>query len=319
MRIPKPFIALTAFLLSLNAITSLFGEGNRDKILRVASQLEHLDINAIEIKKISGGQTNDNYKVSSNSISCFFRCAAAANSTLGSSLEREFLITHKMSEAGIAPKVILYAPHEGILVTDFIDAISDKVDVRDPKTLQNLCRLIAATHNCPIEFPSQFCPFKNIQDYVLTADDAGIQLPEALRHCLLPKIETIEKNLSNLMTVEKKPAHLDLHAGNVMNDGEKLWLIDWEYAAMGDPFFDLATLASIENFSDDEMHQLLCYYLDREPVSEEIQYIYHMRILADARWALWAYLQAEFSAQDEPFEEIGDKFLETCRMRLDRI
>ncbi len=319
MRIKNSLIALVIILLCPCTSLSVFSQGTDDeKIIRVATQLSHWNPDNIQITRLCGGQTNDNYKVTSGSISCFFRCVNGSNAALGSSLEREFQITSLVSEARIAPKVIHYSPQEGVLVTDFIHTSTDKVNVRDVMTMQKFCHLIASVHNLQVEFPSEFCPFETIQQYTKNALDAEVVLPPTLKSSILPKMDRLQRFLLGLRALEKKPSHLDLHGGNIIDDGEKLWLIDWEYAAMADPYFDLATLASVEKFSDNEMYDLLYCYLGKKPAQGEFQYLYLMRILADTRWALWSYIQVKLSTQDEPFEEMGNEFLQSALERMNQ-
>ncbi|MBA3602243.1 MAG: phosphotransferase [Parachlamydiaceae bacterium] len=282
-------------------------------ILRVAQQLAdgNTDKNEIRIESLTGGLTNENYKVSIGSRCYFFRVNNGMNSLLGCSLEREWRITSIVSKFEICPNVAFYAPQEGILVTDFIQAKSDKLNLHDHATMKKLCHQIYDFHSLNIEFPTQFDPYSNIEYYLEKIRELNIKLPLSLHETILPAIRTFQQlftSTSNLNVV-KIPAHLDLHVGNILDDGYKLWLIDWEYAAMADPFFDLATLASTEKFSDSEMIEMLRYYLKRNPTKEENDYFYKMRILADTRWALWSFLQAKISPLDEPFEQAGNEFI----------
>ncbi len=306
-----------SFFLYLCAATSLFCEGKEDeKIWCIAKQLGTLNEGSIYIERLSGGLTNYNYKVSLGASSYFFRCTNQNSDILGSSLDREWQITNKISEEKIAPQIVLYLAEDGVIVTNFIEAIGGKVDLRDKESLQKFCHLISSVHNLNLEFPTQFCPFETIRNYTENALELGLVLPFFLENSILPWIDFLRKSQFLTMKVEKKPAHLDLWSGNILDDGKQLWLIDWEYSAMGDPFFDLATLTSVENFSDDEMYEFLQCYLARDPNKEEFNHFYSMRILADIRWALWAYIQTKLSTLDEPFEDMGNEYFRHALKRI---
>lgn len=284
----------------------LFGQ---DNVLTVIKELNGENCEDATIEKISGGLTNDNFKVTLAGKAYFFRVSNNENSLLNNSLEREWQITKLISEADIGPQVIHYSPQNCILVTDFIET-KKSVDLRHPATMHHFCRLLSSLHELKVTFPTEYEPIDVLKEDVHRAVFAGISFPTELQEQLLPKIESFYTHS------KKVPAHLDLHAGNILDQGEQLYLIDWEYAAMSDPFFDLATLASAEFFSDHEMQMLLESYLEKIPTDEEINYFYKMRILADARWAVWCYIQAEISTLDEPFEVMGKSFLEISLKRI---
>lgn len=302
--------------LSLLFIGSL--NANEEKIIRVLAELPDWDASNVLIHKIGGGLTNENYKVCLSSRSYFVRCSTCQNALLGVSLDREWRCTSICSKHGLAPKAVLYNSLENILITDFIETHDRKVDLRDPETMQKFCTLVQTLHQLDIEFPTQFCPFDTIQSYLENAESNNAVIPQKFYEEILPFVHRL-KNTSSTAT-RKVPCHLDLHSGNVLDDGRKMWLIDWEYAAMGDPYFDLATSASQENFSDSEMEQLLTVYLNgRTPQPSEINYFYSMRVLVDVRWALWCYLQARISPLNAPFTQFGDMFLYEAAERLHKI
>ncbi|MEI8365437.1 MAG: choline/ethanolamine kinase family protein [Parachlamydiaceae bacterium] len=316
----------TAVVICSSIFFSLLGQNQGDvqlplheqKILRVAEQIDIFqNADNIIINEVEGGLTNQNYKVSIGPSSYFFRSSTGNNDFLGCSLEREWIITNKVSEVGLAPKVIFYSEMDRILVTDFIETVGTKVDLHDPLTMQKVGRSVSLLHHLTISFPTEFCPFETIKKYIETASTNGIDLPNNLIHIVLPYINSLQKIIPLTIAYSKTPTHLDLHAGNILDDGQNLWLIDWEYAAMGDPFFDLATMASIEVLSNNEMNELLQYYLeDKNPSPEMTLYFYEMRIVADTRWALWCYLQAKLSPISASFNERGDVYLQQCLERI---
>ncbi len=293
-----------------------------DKIIRISTQLSDSQSALASIHALGGGQsgglTNLNFKVDIDSHSYFIRCSCSQNHLLGSSMEMEWRCSKMASAAGLAPKTLLYDSDEGILVTDFVETHGKDVNLRDPSSLLKFCALVKNLHNLDIEFPNQFCPFESIGSYVKNALEAGAEIPDVVFSKLLPLIVRLKPKVKAIS--QTAPCHLDLHHGNVLDDGDRMWLIDWEYSAMGDPYFDLATVASTENFSDREMQQLLQTYLGgKRPEPEEFSRLYLMRILADARWALWCYLQAKISPIDFEFKCWGKDFLEQSLIRLDQV
>jgi len=284
------------------------------KILSVAQHLRNLDVEDICIEKLKGGLTNDNYKVRIGSRSYFFRLSFGLDAILGNSLEREWQITTLVSKAFIAPEVIFYSRVDGVLVTEFIESNLEKIDLHNPQVMQKMAKSLSFLHSLKVNFPTDYDPFTNIEEYVVKAGELGVELPFEFSDSVIPQIKSYQNDVT--ADFVKVPAHLDLHAGNLLKQGAKYWLIDWEYAAMADPFFDLATLASAENYSDLEMIVFLEYYLERKSTTLENKYFYKMRILADIRWALWSYIQAKVSPVDEGFHEMGNIFFEKSLKRI---
>ena len=259
----------------------------------------------VSLDKIGGGQTNQNYKATIDLKSYFIRSRGDHNKLLGSSLEKEWICTAIASAAGIAPRVVSYVPAEGIMVCEFIE--SQKVDLLAPMTMERYGALLRSLHTLDAKFPSQFCPFECIQQLTDNAHEVKAKLPEQFEAKILPQVEALRKKF--IPCKQRVPCHLDLHQGNVLDNGHRMWLIDWEYAAMADPFFDLATLASADHFTKQDMDKFLEVYLGRVPSFRERARFDDMRFLADVRWALWSYIQAVISELDEPFQEYGDAFL----------
>jgi thiamine kinase-like enzyme len=82
--------------------------------------------------------------------------------------------------------------------------------------------------------------------------------------------------------------HHDLLAGNFMDDGNRLWLIDWEYGAFSSPLFDLANLASNNSFGEAEEAQLLEAYFNESPGVALWRAFYAMKTASTLREAMWA-------------------------------
>lgn len=264
------------------------------------------------IVPLSGGLTNANYKLIMNGVSFFARQSASVNELLNISLDKEYQASKAAGDAGIAPKVMLYSPQNGVLVTDFIDTAGKKVDLRDPEQMDRFCTSIRALHALPVILPGKLSPMDTIERYIKHAEEAGAIIPEMVA----PLIEQL-KGMQSDEEVQEAPCHNDLHAGNCLDDGERMLLIDWEYAAMGDPLFDLATLVSVEKFNVAELTQLLKNYLQKDSVSEEeIRNFCFKCALADARWGVWNLLQNQVSTIEFDYYEAALEYLESSTERL---
>lgn len=309
--------ACRKLLLTTFSFFILFGKlfGSCDcecKVTNAAFEL-YVEGEPYVVTKMGGGLTNQNYKVSSPTASYFFRCGDGSNELLGASLDREWQATSEASRLGLAPSVVFYSFKDRLLATSFIDKQGRKVDAHDIVTMGRLAQILSVLHKSDICFSLDFCPFKMIDNYLQLVAELDIALPDIFSNIVMPRLALLKQVAD--VTLKKVPCHIDFHRGNVLDDGQNLWVIDWEYAGMADPFFDLASFASLEHFSDVEMIQLLAFYLPNGVSNIEFNYLRKMRVVADAYWSLWFYLQSQLSSLNFPFRKYGDLYLKNCLIR----
>lgn len=163
--------------------------------------------------------------------------------------------------------------------------------------------------------PYEFCPFACIDHYLVQAQKKGSILPTEMYTDIIPHLTSLKKKA---IQFPKKvvPCHLDLHQGNTLYDDKGLFITDWKYTAMADPFFDLAIFASERHMQDEEMEQLLKVYLEKTPSSDEYIHLFVMRILADIRWSLWCYLQVSTTSVNEPYRVEAAPYMMSTLERL---
>lgn len=252
-------------------------------------QLPGWNADKVIIKEIGGGATNKNYIITLDDKKYFMRMSVP-NESLGLTENHEYGVMKKASDAGFAPAIILYAPQDHILVSDFIEG-------KPPTSLPKIGKLIRSFHESSIFFDTATNPYDILRQYNKSCRQVWIQDVLALE--------------SSYPADHHTPCHLDIHKGNLMETPEKIWMIDWEYASMSDPYFDLATICSADNLTDEQMKELLHAYGETD-----FARLYAMRIVADARWALWSIIQNETSDLDQPFEEWAHAFTQRAKDRL---
>lgn len=228
----------------------------------------------INVQVVSGGATNQNFRVQIDDRVMFLRIGKSANV--------EYKNASKAYSIGLTPKIFYHNPSLNILITSYIHHDKRKGDF-------SIIEKIRELHQSNIQFDQVFCPFEEIR--------------ENRQYCssdFYEKVLELERKLVKLR--QDCPCHLDLHMGNFLFDNEQIWVIDWETAGMSDPIFDLATFASTEGLSDEEMKQILSQYFQRAVTDDEIAYFSDLRFLADVRWAIWSRKQAESSQLDWNYE-----------------
>jgi thiamine kinase-like enzyme len=187
--------------------------------------------------------------------------------------------------AGLAPAV--RHAEDGALVIDFIDGRTlTPDDVRDPANRDRLAALVRRCHTeIPRHFrgPAQmFWPFQVIRDYAHTLRDG--RTPYDLAPLLAAAV-TLERAAG---PVEIVFGHNDLLPANLIDDGTRLWLVDWEYAGFNSPLFDLGGLASNAGMTEGERTALLAAYYGRTPDPHLLRRAAAMTAASLLRETMWS-------------------------------
>jgi len=181
----------------------------------------------------------------------------------------ELAASHAAAEAGISPIVVHAEP--GAMVIDFVEGRSlTPADIRDERYLGRIVELLRrAHHDIPRFFRGPaplFWVFQVIRDYTHTLEAGESHyLPMLVR--VLDATERLEKALG---PIELVFGHNDMLAANLIDDGQRLWLVDWDYAGFNSPLFDLGGLASNNLLSRQQAERALELYFDR-PLTDELR------------------------------------------------
>ena len=245
--------------------------------------------NSIEIKTIDGGLTNQNFLVQENSNKFVVRLGDDIPEHLVSR-SNELIASKAASEANIGPKIIY--SDKGILVLEYIESTTlTAKDVRDKIDL-----IIPVLKKIHLEIPKKifgqsliFWVFHVIRNYEKFLKDNKSSYTNLLPD-LLSQSAKLEKNSSPYEIVF---GHNDLLPGNFLDDGSRLWIIDWEYAGFNTPLFDLGGLASNCDFSQKEEIHLLENYFDKK-IDDKLLLQYHSlkcaSLLRETMWSMVAEL-----------------------------
>src|SRR6185312_7123047 len=116
------------------------------------------------------------------------------------------------------------------------------------------------------------------------------------------------------------PCHNDLLPGNLVRErsGDRIMIVDWEYAGMGHPCFDLGNLSVNNDFDEATDERLLGAYHGAEPSRRQRATLKLMRVLSDVREAAWGALQARVSDLDFDFEGYAEEHFQRLRAAVDR-
>jgi len=254
---------------------------------------------AVTCESLAGGLTNRNYLVRDGDEQ-FVARLCDDRQFLGIDRRNERLCQIAACEAGVAPEVTHF--EQGMLVSRFLNArtLADD-DLQEPALLLRLAQIIHQIHSASDQLTGEllfFCPFQTIRTYTQTARDHCAVLPPDIDQL----VEDSRKLSHRMSPFRPTLCHNDLLAANIMDDGDRLWLVDWEYAGIGNPLFDLAGVSANAGLSEQLEVQLIEAYAGS--VSDAL--LHEVRILKTAsllREAMWAVIQTVMSDLDFDYAE----------------
>lgn len=264
------------------------------------------------VELLGGGITNLNYRVEVDAQAFVVRIPGRDSEHLGIDRRREYACNVAAHQAGVAPEVAAFFEDAGVLVTRFIRGRGlAEEEMHRPQTIYRVVKALRRYHGGS-DFPGTFSPFQTVRDYLAAAAPRGAPLPDRF-DWMLAQAERLEVALGEPPI--PRPCHNDLLLANFLDDGERLWIIDWEYAAMGDVFFDLGNFAVHHQLSDVEEETLLRAYFGRA-THDATARLKLMKIISDLREAMWAMVQVTISTLDYDFAAYGQKHFDRYTAQL---
>jgi thiamine kinase-like enzyme len=271
-----------------------------DAVLRSVPELGD---GPFHISGLPGGLTNQNYKVvAASGQRMVLRLSAPQSELLAIDRDAEYANSLAAAAAGVAPRVLAYRPDLRALVIEWIDARTlATADLDDAATLRRVAAACRQLHDGP-RFRSDFDMVGLQQRYLHLVISRGYRLPMTYLD-LLPRVAAIGNALA-LRPLPTVPCHNDLLAANIMDDGERIWFIDFEYSGNADPCFELGDLWSETGLPPNRLEELVAAYFGQQSKAM-IARARLYGLLANYGWTLWASIQASASPMDFDFWSWG--------------
>jgi thiamine kinase-like enzyme len=268
---------------------------------------------------LSGGITNTNFVVTDGGRKYVVRIGEDIP-VHGIMRFNERAASRAAHSAGLSPKVV--HSEQGVLVLDYIESRTlEAADVRTHETCEKIISLLKRIHH---DIPQHldgaslvFWVFQVFRNYSRTLKQDGSRMVGEL-----PRLQGIADELEQAVgPVTLVFGHNDLLAANFLDDGSRLWIIDWDYAGFNSPLFDLANLASNNEFDVELEHTLLESYFGT-PASDTLWRSYcAMKCASLMREAMWSMVSEHHSVLDfdyvayttgylERFEQVYESFRE---------
>jgi thiamine kinase-like enzyme len=252
----------------------------------------------VTAERIAAGLTNTNYRVEVDGTPLFVRIPGAATELLAVDRANELHNTRAAAAAGVAPRVVHAIPAWDVFILEWLPARTMSNEALSaPGMPGRIAEVLRRLHAGP-RFRDDFDMFRLTERYLALVDEREIAIPAGYRERMdrIPRIETALARHPR-PTV---PCHNDLLADNYLDDGERLWLVDWEYSGNNDPTFELANTAQELGWDEARTRELCAaYFGDESPAL--LARMHLQMIMSDVGWTLWAAIQARISTIDYDF------------------
>ncbi len=265
-------------------------EQKLEAIIRTIPHLSSIEPSSFQVRRL-GGLTNEVYHLAGEDQGYCLRIPGAGTEEyIDRNVEK-----HNASVAeyaGVSPTVH-YFSDDGIMLTEFIP---DSVTMSPARFQSDLEAAFQAgesfrqLHLCDKPFEFHFEVFSMIEEYLhLLSKGKAIELPEGY-HDVVEQSKSVKEALDR-NPVDLAPCHCDPLCENFLKQDEKMWIVDWEYSGMNDPYWDLGDLSVEASMPEEAEMALLQGYLGRDPSARDVGRMIMYKALCDLLWTLWGLIQ----------------------------
>ena len=260
------------------------------------------------VVQLDGGITNRNFRVNFGGTDYVVRLPGKRTTLLGIDRGAECIANKAAAELGIAPKVAALLEEPSCLVTVFVPSREMRGDeLRTPEAIGEVAHDLRRLHESGTELPNEFDSFRLVEQYAETGREHDSAPPAGYDEAYAAA-RSIQEAVSGQPDHEPVPAHNDLLTANFLRNGDgKIQLIDWEYAGMGDRWFDLGNFAANNELDEDQEAQLLQGYFGEPPDERKLATLRLFRFMSDFREGMWGVVQAGVSELDFDFKAYAQK------------
>jgi thiamine kinase len=260
-----------------------------------------------DLRPIVGGLSNRAWRLDAAGESWFVRLGRPGAAALGVDRATECVLLHAVASAGLAPEVLACEPAARLLVTRFVDGAPwQAADVRVEANLHRVAGLLRRLHALPMVAGVQAVSYSQQARRLALGLPNG---PGGSDRAIL--YDRAARAFARLDGRSYTPAlcHHDVHHLNLLDDGRRIWLVDWEYGGRGDPLMDLAGFLAMHELAPAPTGVFLEAY-GALPAADRA-------LIEVARWAFdyvqWLWYRRRFpdgsAVGDEPTERLSRRLL----------
>ena len=276
-----------------------FGGGIPADLDALFDQTKSLAATPRTVTELPGGLTNRNYKVATPDGTFVARISSGGSELLAIDRDCEYRNSVTAAAAGAGAPVVEYRPQDRLLVIGYIEGRTfGPADVAAAENIPRIADACRRLHQ-GARFGNDFDMFDVQRGYLSVARSRGFKIPAGYDD-LLPQLAAAEKALA-VRQEQTVPCNNDLLPANLIDDGERVWLIDYELSGNNDPCFELGNIAAESHLSRDGLADLVRSYYGRPRRSRTARAWLLGGLVGMYGWTLWGAIQHGASPIDFDF------------------
>ena len=288
---------------------------NIDKVFSILNNIkgyEKISTENSNLKRL-GGMTNIVHLVETENINLIVRIPGKGTEDY---INRTFEYNNAMAawRAGISAEIIWADVERGIMVSKAINAIETMTPNLFSTRKGSPARAglaLAKLHNSGETFDFRFDLFNMIDEYLKILSSKNAELPDGYHEIVdaaKPVKEALIANPSPLA-----PCHCDPLCENFLDDGNNMWIVDWEYSGMNDPMWDLGDLSVEAGMDENQENEMLIAYFGKDPTAAQKGRVIIYKAMCDLLWTLWGLIQHADKNPAEDFWAYSIERFERCK------
>jgi thiamine kinase-like enzyme len=288
------------------------GIGQAREVLRGLQLFWCLDDTDIEVARL-GGLTNLVFRVNHAGEQYVLRLPGKGTEEY-INRTNEAQAAREAARAGVSPDVLYFDLKTGVMVTRLVDYAvtmtpgNFRTIAGTPERAGEVFRML---HTSGAKFNFRFELFKMIDGYMKILSAKEIDLPAGYHNVV--KDAKIVRAALDARPLPLVACHCDPLCENLLDVGRRMWLVDWEYAGMNDPMWDLGDLSVEGQFSEAQDEEMIHAYFDGEPGPSERGRIVIYKAMCDLLWTLWGLIQHANKNPAEDFRAYSLNRFERCK------
>jgi len=288
--------------------------GTAERLQQVVDELDLLRDEPRTVEPLEGGLTNVNFKVTTPRCTAVVRLSSSDGDLLAIDRDAEHANSLRAAESGAAPAVLAYLPHHQALVVEWVEGRTLRAeDLHVDANLVRAATAVRMLHAGP-RFVADFDMFEVQRRYQRIVLERGYRMPARYLD-FAPQVARVQQALA-VRPEPTVPCNNDLLAANFVDDGDRLWLIDYEYGGNNDPCFELGNIWSESLLSLEQLEVLVDSYYG-EHLRHKVARARLLGMMARYGWTLWASIQAVVSPIDFDFWSWGMEKYDLAVAELD--
>jgi thiamine kinase-like enzyme len=218
------------------------------------------------------------------------------------------------AKAGVSPAILYANAKTGVMVSELVQNGITMSPTEFKQRVGSPARASMALmqlHTSSGVFPFRFELFAMIDDYLKVLSTKNANLPDGY-HDVVREAEIIRTALAK-NPVTLVPCHCDPLCENFLDDGSRMWIVDWEYSGMNDPMWDLGDLSVEGGFSDGQDLEMLTAYFGTDPSPRNYGRMVIYKAMCDLLWTLWGMIQHANKNPADDFQAYAMNRFSRCK------